>query len=59
MERDDGGEQFGEDRLAATLATHPFVTAAGAVTAIHSAVEDHLHGSRHGADDLAVLALRC
>jgi phosphoserine phosphatase RsbU/P len=57
--RDDTGEQFGEDRLARTLADHPFVTAAGAVAAVHRAVEDHLHGSRHGVDDLAVLALRC
>ena len=57
--RDDTGEQFGEERLAGTLAVHPFVTAAGAVAAVHSAVEDHLHGSRHGVDDLAVLALRC
>ena len=57
--RDDAGEQFGEDRLAGTLADHPFVSAAGAVAAVHRAVEDHLGGSRHGADDLAVLALRC
>ena len=57
--RDDTGEQFGEERLAETLAAHPFVTAAGAVAAVHTAVEDHLHGSRHGVDDLAVLALRC
>jgi phosphoserine phosphatase RsbU/P len=57
--RDDAGEQFGEERLAATLAAHPFVTAAGAVAAVHAAVGDHVRGSRHGADDLAVLALRC
>jgi serine phosphatase RsbU (regulator of sigma subunit) len=57
--RDDAGEQFGEDRLAQTLADHPFVTAAGAVAAVHRAVEDHLRDSRHGVDDLAVLALRC
>jgi serine phosphatase RsbU (regulator of sigma subunit) len=57
--RDDTGEQFGEERLAGVLATHPFVTAAGAVAAVHAAVENHLRGSRHGVDDLAVLALRC
>jgi PAS domain S-box-containing protein len=57
--RDDAGEQFGEDRLLRTLAEHRFVTAAGAVVAVHSAVEDHVRHSRHGADDLAVLALRC
>jgi hypothetical protein len=26
---------------------------------VHDAVEAHLSGSRHGVDDLAVLALRC
>jgi serine phosphatase RsbU (regulator of sigma subunit) len=57
--RDDAGEQFGEDQLARTLAQHPGVTAAGTVAAVHAAVEDHLHGSRHAGDDLAVLALRC
>lgn len=57
--RDDAGEQFGEDRLARTLADHSFVTAAGAVAAVHGAVEDHLRDSRHGVDDLAVLALSC
>jgi phosphoserine phosphatase RsbU/P len=57
--RDDAGEQFGEERLVRTLTEHPFVTAAGAVVAVHAAVVDHLDGSRHGADDLAVLALHC
>jgi PAS domain S-box-containing protein len=57
--RDDAGVQFGEDRLVDILARHPFVTAAGAVAAVHAAVDDHLRGSRHGVDDLAVLALRC
>ena len=57
--RDDAGVQFGEDRLVRTIATHPFVTAAGAVAAVHSAVADHLQHARHGVDDLAVLALRC
>ncbi len=57
--RDDAGIQFGEDRLMRTLAAHRFVTAAGAVAAVHAAVEDHLQHARHGVDDLAVLALRC
>ncbi|GAA3173709.1 hypothetical protein GCM10010531_29090 [Blastococcus jejuensis] len=57
--RDDDGIQFGEERLSALLGEHRFVTAAGAVTAVHIAVEQHVRGSRHGADDLAVLALRC
>lgn len=57
--RDDTGEQFGEDRLARSLADDRSVTAAGAVAAVHRAVEDHLRDSRHGVDDLAVLALRC
>ena len=35
------------------------LTASGTVAAVHAAVEAHLGGSRHGADDLAVLALRC
>jgi serine phosphatase RsbU (regulator of sigma subunit) len=57
--RDDDGVQFGEERLSGLLAGHRFVTAAGAVAAVHVAVEQHLRDSRHGADDLAVLALRC
>jgi PAS domain S-box-containing protein len=57
--RDDDGVQFGEERLSGLLAEHRFVTAAGAVAAVHIAVEQHVRGSRHGADDLAVLALRC
>ncbi len=57
--RDRAGAQFGEEGLAAALATRPFVTAAGAVDAVHAAVEEHLRGSRRAVDDLAVLALRC
>ncbi len=57
--RDDAGDQFEEERLVQVLARHDCLTAAATVAAVHAAVEAHLEGSRHGADDLAVLALRC
>jgi sigma-B regulation protein RsbU (phosphoserine phosphatase) len=57
--RDDAGEQFEEDRLVRLLEAHDYPTATATVAAVHRAVADHLQGSRHGADDLAVLALRC
>jgi phosphoserine phosphatase RsbU/P len=57
--RDDTGAQFGEDELLRVVGGPEALTAAGTVTAVHDAVENHLSGSRHGADDLAVLALRC
>jgi sigma-B regulation protein RsbU (phosphoserine phosphatase) len=56
--RDDTGNQFDEERLLRVLG-NDCLTAAATVAAVHAAVEDHLSGSRHGADDLAVLALRC
>jgi PAS domain S-box-containing protein len=54
--RDDSGRQFGEDGLRDVLRS----AAAGAeatVAAVTTAVEAQLLGSRHEADDLAVLAL--
>jgi len=57
--RDDAGIQFDDERLLDLLSGADCLTAAGTVTAVHAAVEAHLEGSRHGADDLAVLALRC
>jgi phosphoserine phosphatase RsbU/P len=57
--RDDTGLQFGEDRLLRVVRGSNCLTAGGTVAAVHDAVEAHLSGSRHGADDLAVLALRC
>jgi phosphoserine phosphatase RsbU/P len=57
--RDDAGIQFDEAGLLRVLGGHDCLTAAGTVTAVHDAVEAHLSGSRHGVDDLAVLALRC
>jgi serine phosphatase RsbU (regulator of sigma subunit) len=55
--RDDGGAQFGDDRLAAVLRELPSGDAKRAVAAVSAAVEDQLSGSRYEADDLAVLAL--
>jgi serine phosphatase RsbU (regulator of sigma subunit) len=57
--RDDTGTQFGEDGLLQVVGGSDCLTAGGIVAAVHDAVEAHLSGSRHGADDLAVLALRC
>ncbi|TFV91622.1 PAS domain S-box protein [Blastococcus sp. CT_GayMR20] len=57
--RDDTGAQFGEDALLRVVGGPDCLTAGGAVAAVHDAVASHLRGSRHGADDLAVLALRC
>ncbi len=57
--RDGTGEQFGEERLVATLRAGSSATAGGAVAAVHAAVEEHRRGSRHASDDLAVLALGC
>jgi PAS domain S-box-containing protein len=57
--RDDSGVQFEEERLMQVLAESDCRTAAGAVAAVHDAVEAHLRNSRYGVDDLAVLALRC
>jgi serine phosphatase RsbU (regulator of sigma subunit) len=55
--RNDGGAQFGEDGLLAVLEALPSGDAQRTVAAVSAAVEDQLSGSRHEADDLAVLAL--
>jgi sigma-B regulation protein RsbU (phosphoserine phosphatase) len=57
--RDDAGVQFDEEGLLRVLTGTDGLTAAETVTAVTAAVETHLRGSRHGVDDLAVLALRC
>jgi phosphoserine phosphatase RsbU/P len=57
--RDDSGAQFDEDGLLRVLTGTDGLTAAETVTAVTAAVEAHLRGSRHGVDDLAVLAVRC
>jgi phosphoserine phosphatase RsbU/P len=57
--RDDTGRQFGDEGLLRILGSDDSRTAAATVAAVHAAVEEHLSGSHHGADDLAVLALRC
>jgi len=55
--RDDSGAQFGEDGLAGVLSRLPVADAETVVAAVAAAVEQQLAGSRHEADDLAVLAL--
>jgi PAS domain S-box-containing protein len=55
--RDDAGRQFGEEALAQVLRDVAAGDAEQAVTAVSAAVEEQLAGSRHEADDLAVLAL--
>jgi phosphoserine phosphatase RsbU/P len=55
--RDDTGAQFGEDGLARVLSGPEGRCARSAVAAVAAAVEEQLRGSRHQADDLAVLAL--
>ncbi|HET6395021.1 MAG TPA: SpoIIE family protein phosphatase [Blastococcus sp.] len=55
--RDDSGAQFGEDGLADVLSRLPEADAEAVVAAVAAAVENQLSGSRHEADDLAVLAL--
>jgi PAS domain S-box-containing protein len=57
--RDDFGTQFDEDGLRHVLTTSDCRTATETVAAVTHAVEQHLRNSRHGVDDLAVLALRC
>ena len=57
--RDDFGAQFDEDGLRRVLAARHCPTAAETVADVTSAVELHLRNSRHGVDDLAVLAIRC
>lgn len=55
--RDDAGRQFGEEGLAGVLGALPVSDAETTVAAVSAAVERQLAGSRHEADDLAVLAL--
>ncbi|TQN37367.1 PAS domain S-box-containing protein [Blastococcus colisei] len=55
--RDDSGVQFGEDGLIRLLEGLPSGDAETTVDTVAAAVERQLLGSRHEADDLAVLAL--
>jgi phosphoserine phosphatase RsbU/P len=55
--RDDAGEQLGEDRLQRLLAGPGCTTAEATVAAVAAAVEAQVAGSRHEADDMALLAL--
>jgi serine phosphatase RsbU (regulator of sigma subunit) len=57
--RDDRGNQFGEAGLTDVLRRTAGLPADATVEAVSSAVERQLCGSRHGADDQAVLALGC
>jgi phosphoserine phosphatase RsbU/P len=57
--RDDAGVQFGESGLIAVLRETVGLAADVTVEAVSKAVERQLRGSRHGADDQAVLALGC
>jgi len=55
--RNDAGTQFGDDGLVGVLAALPSGDVKRTVAAVSAAVEAQLAGSRHEADDLAVLAL--
>jgi len=55
--RDDAGEQLGEERLHRLLAGPGCTSAEAAVAAVAAAVEEQVTGSRHEADDMALLAL--
>ena len=55
--RDDAGEQLGEDRLQRLLADPCCTAAEATVAAVAAAVEAQVSGSRHEADDMALLAL--
>lgn len=55
--RDDAGVQLGEDTLQRLLGTERCAQAEGAVAAVTAAVEAQVAGSRHEADDMALLAL--
>ena len=57
--RNDAGLQFGEQGLATVLRATAGRGPEATVQALRDAVDEHLRGSRHGADDLAVLAVRC
>ena len=55
--RDDAGEQLGEERLHRLLAGPGCTAAEATVAAVAAAVEEQVAGSRHEADDMALLAL--
>ncbi|MBN1091710.1 SpoIIE family protein phosphatase [Blastococcus sp. TML/M2B] len=55
--RDAAGEQFGEEGLQRLLGDAACADAEGAVAAVAAAVEAQVAGSRHEADDMALLAL--
>lgn len=55
--RDDAGEQLGEERLHRLLADPCCTAAESTVAAVAAAVENQVAGSRHEADDMALLAL--
>lgn len=55
--RDDAGRQLGEDRLQRLLAGSCCSSAEATVAAVAAAVEVQVTGSRHEADDMALLAL--
>ena len=57
--RNDAGRQFGELGLETVLRATAGRGPEETVQALRDAVDEHLRGSRHGADDLAVLAVRC
>ena len=55
--RDDAGEQLGEERLQRLLSGSSCTAAEATVAAVAAAVEAQVAGSRHEADDMALLAL--
>ncbi|MGY2127522.1 SpoIIE family protein phosphatase [Blastococcus sp. SYSU DS0617] len=55
--RDDAGAQFGEEALMRLLGTPGCSGAEGTAAAVVAAVEAQVAGSRHEADDMALLAL--
>ncbi|RBY77080.1 histidine kinase [Blastococcus sp. TF02-09] len=55
--RDDAGGQLGEDTLQRLLAESGCTTAEATVATVAAAVEAQVTGSRHEADDMALLAL--
>ena len=57
--RNDAGRQFGELGLETVLRATAGRGPEETVQALRDAVDEHLRGSRHGADDLAMLAVRC
>ena len=57
--RDDAGVQFGEERLVDVLRRTADASADRTVEAVVAEVDAQLAGSRHAADDRALLAVRC